>query len=362
MQKAMKITTTLFPLFLLISLLLCTTFMAVRAENLTTISSTGMVRSQTSELIVGYGMSGGFVSDTSWGPLGRYFAEYHIQMLAGVGCNILRIGTNYMGWQTNYQVGANVPDKDYPDYIAQLCQWCRQYGIKVFITMHRYETSGTFDYTDKADIIRNNGGAGDAWIAWGVEMIEMCQPDAIDTMNEHTSVVTHQEWYDFNVRSIEAYRAVSPNITIFVEGTRGSGNARGRLDDFMDNPLPYDNIVYYLHRYWERMQDSYCYEYRDGDPVLAKQMLYTFLDGEFHINNPDTLWPNVWIGEMGAYQYQDNKPNNWELAIQGYYDWCEDRDVGHTQYAFGKSNHPMFDTATHTQFNDAGQLWIDNLP
>jgi len=369
---------------------------------------------------LGYEMSG-VNMPSAGGDWTSRFDETPLNVFRDAGGKTIRFHINWYRWMNpNPDPEGNPVSSNYRDYIKQLCDWSREKGLRSVIGLFSSRGWST-DWEQKYAIITNrNYTTGqpasvdpvymDAfgeersdpqtdWINWGKEIIAYCNPDGIDMMSEHTSSVDFDEWRDFCIRSITEYRSVKPTIHCYVEGYRSKrsngnpdidytednypGGWPARLDDFMIQPLPFDDITYELHRYWTSTATTsyslpFSSDYKNGRLAEGRAKLFDYFDWIYkvgdHSDRPvggrydvNTLWPNVAVGEYGAYNRDflpgstgDNAPTNWDIMMQDFYDWCKSRDIHFIQWAFS-SSWPML-TSDETALNSAGQLWADNLP
>jgi len=175
-------------------------------------------------------------------------------------------------------------------------------------------------------------------------------------MDEHTGVVSFEEWRTFQQIAIKAFRDENPNIHCFVEGTRAFN--RSRLDEFMQNPLPFSNITYKLHRYHHFGYDGWAEAFKDGDIARGRNLLFSYYDSLFHVGEPNTLYPDVGLTEWGAYDYDPFA--YWDDIAQAHYDYFKTRDVFNTLYGFTKRKWNVL-TNDHMNLNPAGQIMAANL-
>jgi len=255
------------------------------------------------------------------------------------------------GWVNNDT--SNVLGIYYKDYIKQLCEWCSP-QIKVLLDLAM--DGADFGSARKIQMMRTPS-LRSAWIEFGRDVISHCHPDAILILDEpcvqsdiDEGFITEEQYRLFVNESIEAYRSVDPDITVFVFGIPFK-----YLSVFHDNPLPYENVVYVLNfPYYSGPGTGWRDYYYNGQLGEGLTDLYENLDWKFGVmKGRDSFCLTA-----GVREYQ---PNNWDALMLDVYEYCKTNDIYFFQFAFSKWKWSML-MEDHTQFNDVGQLWAENVP
>ena len=297
------------------------------------------------------------VSDAGWSsPWGKYFSQAQIDLLKENGATTVRIMLNKEPWysgDTNNVLG--IP---YRDYIKQLVQWCRP-ELKVILDLTR--DGNDFSWQDKRDVIQNSQKR-QSWINWGKDVVAHCKPHGIGIMNEPTTAVDFDQFYnEFVVPSIQTYRTVDSEIQVFVMQAAPPSKFEGR--DIID--LPYVHIefhVYYDPHSEYRSARDWELDYEDGNLETAKAKLWKWLDtkiGSIPKNK-------IFLGEVGVrMENGETTPSlpNWDVFLKDMYDYTTKKHmVGLTQYGFTKRYYLMLNPPDYTTWTTYGESWTQNNP
>lgn len=301
-----------------------------------------------------YNMSnwwGMVVSDTAWGDIaqgwgyGDYFDQEYIDFLAEKGATGFRVMLDKYAWDLN---AVNNLGYNYQTYITNLVSWCSTAGVNCYIDLTRDSYHGGEGYTefggaDKVEVITDAGYKA-AWIAWGVDVITTCSPDAISIMNEPLTA-SMADWLVFVDESITAYRAVDANLTIFVPPCPWWSTDDAAYIAAMN---AYDSkVVSTFHFYYEYPPagssgaNTARTAYGEGRFVDGKALMYAYLDYKFSgLTNSRCS-----LDEVGVYENVTRDPwtstgvpndTNWQRWMEDVYEYTVDRGLhGLFQYAIG---------------------------
>jgi len=210
-----------------------------------------------------------------------------------------------------------------------------------------------------------------AWINWGVEMINYCNPDGIEIMNEpgQSGYTTTQAQYRVFVdASIAAYRGAKPSIIVAAEAMPFY-TLQNWASDQIDDP----NFIYELHHYlstsptggpqYTAMQDAYLEGRLDEAKVnhyaylnwrlstLPKERVFISECGILGMNPPYSIDPT--LGGQVIY---------WENFMVDLYDFMKTNHwYGLLQWAISW-NYRLLKTNGIELQEPYGQLWADNIP
>jgi len=350
-------------LALLLFILSATTVQSLEPKD-NTISSYGIVNSATHKLWWGV-----TVSDAAWEPWGSYFCRTQIDLLKQSGATAIRIMLDKNAWY-NRDVG-NILGITFPDYIKQLVEWCKP-EIKVLLDLTRDTSNPSWitspGWTAELEIITSSPLRTE-WINWGKEVISYCKPDAIGIMNEpggDGETTSFDYYYDnFVIPSINAYRSIDPNISIFVMGMPFYD-----LNGYVDRPINDDKVFYQYHFYYDyppnpkasQLQKNLCNAYGEGRLSEARNYLNQFFDWKF------TGLPKlrIHIAECGPKMTKGQTvPSipNWDAFLIDTYDYAKQHLNGLFQYGFTKGKYLMlYPSTSYSTFTPYGQLWAQNCP
>ena len=323
-----------------------------------------MVNSATHKLWWGAG-----VADTMWGPpWGGFFCRTQIDILKQSGATAVRIMLDKRPWDTNDT--SNILGLKYRDYVKQLVAWCKP-ELKVQLDLSKDSSQWTDDYgwAQKKAIIETPA-LRTAWINWGKAVISHCNPDAIGLMGEpggDGQTTTFNYYYDnFVIPSLNAYRAVDPNIIVFVMPMPFHD-----LSGFVTRPINDDKAIYEYHFYYNpkitsasQVQLDMLDAYAKGDLVAAKGYLFDYFDWKFSGLPKD----RINIGELGVLGMTGDDPSsiltNWRAFMQDCYDYVEQQQLqGLFQFGITKKYYCMLGPGTnYTELTPYGELWAQNCP
>ncbi|MCW3997061.1 MAG: glycoside hydrolase family 5 protein [Candidatus Bathyarchaeota archaeon] len=311
---------------------------------------------------------GTVVSDTAWEHWGSYFSEIQIDILKQSGATAVRIMLDKSAWDSKDT--NNVLSIPYPDYIKKVVEWCNpEIRVLLDLTRDTSNPSWTSDagFPAKLEIITTSS-LRNKWINWGKEVISYCNPDAIGLMNEPGGggqKTTFDYYYDnFVIPSINAYRAIDPNISIFVMSMPFID-----LSGFAQRPINDPNVFYEWHLYYDsdvQLEDTSTryyntvYAYVDGNLAEAKDYLYQYFDWKFS-GIPSN---KINIGECGVASMSGDVPTdpNWDAFMKDLYSYTKEHGLnGMFQYGFTKRYYRMLYT-TYQTLNPYGDFWAQNVP
>ena len=214
-----------------------------------------------------------------------------------------------------------------------------------------------------ANIITNYQAQGDNWISQFSTIIGDLQPDAIEVMNEPDATpsgINFTQYRDFIVKASTAFRAVKPNMPLYVEGMpywdlkdRGYGTW---ASDPMSN-AGFSDVWYCPHVYYDSVtanRYNWSLAYQAGNLAQAKTYLYDYIE------NPVT--------NLGLKAYEDaglpicwtetgiNQPYaNWQAFLTDLYAYI----VAHNQgvMAFGLIYNDPWGMVADACLHDAERVW-----
>ena len=305
-------------------------------------------------------MWGAVVSDTAWGAdyPGCYFGENQVKILATSGATAVRIMLDKNSWSG---------DKD---YIKQLVDWCHNEGLDVLLDLTRDSSMNPFEAPEKQQVIESSS-MRTAWIDWGKEVIAYCNPDAIGLMNEPYYPDFAYYFDNFVVPSIGAYRAVDPNVIIFVMGLSPTDIGGFAAGGYGDSLLADDKVIFEWHIYFtypmslsdtSQIWYNTCTSYGEGNLADAKNYLQQYLAWKFS-GFPLT---KINVAELGCASMTEDVPSqpHWDVFMQDFYDYVAENELnGLFQYAVSTKYYRMFDyTTDYTTLTPYGELWCQNCP
>lgn len=252
--------------------------------------------------------------------------------------------------------------------------WCKtaitqgeQKGIKVILSGH---PSNNEDWANKASIILNENGLGDEWISEWTEIIKILQPQGIEIMNEPPDAglsgnpnLTFVAYRQFCIEAINAYRAVKPNLIIFVDGCPFWNPGMWASD-----PLPFSNVYYTFHLHYGVLGlqeaptglEDWWNAYLTGDLAQAKIFLEDYLlNGQGMKALLDKGLPIQFI-ESGTSLEQPN----WDAWLRDMYVITAKYNAGFQQFSLG-ANPPDINgilEADWETLNPMGLIWAENMP
>jgi hypothetical protein len=289
------------------------------------------------------------VVDTAFQPWGSYFTDTQINLMKSAGATGIRIMLDRNPWINNDT--SNILGVQYRDYIKELREWCSP-QIKVMLDLAM--DGSDFNSTKKIQMMINPSLRLD-WIKFGCDAVSHCHPDAICILDEpcneadvDTGSITEEQYRLFVEESIEAYRSIDPEITVFVFGVPFK-----YLFMFHDDPLPYENVVYALNFPYYAGPDSDAADlYYRGLLEEGRAALYRNLDWKFGImKGRDSLCLTAGVREY--------KPDNWDALMRDVYEYCKANGIHFLQFAFSKWKWSLLNT-DYGSFNEIGRLWADN--
>ncbi len=265
--------------------------------------------------------------------------ERDYDRLKSLGVNIVRLALNPDFW-TNH---STLPDIDgvtteYVQLVDDIVSWCEARGIYLMLEHHAGSQTGLAQiYVDPTN-----------WINWLVELATRYRNDSyvsINILNEppgdsycpppyNTRETCSARWRQVASMAIEAIRAVSPNVLLWVDPAGFAGSPL--VYDFSGKPLPYPNIVYCMHTYYHSDLGTlvgnswpardYAQAYWEGNLTYAKQSYEQFLFSYGWSLLNENL--PVAVTEFGVW-YPDN---SWNVQIKDFYDLCQKYGVSWIQW------------------------------
>ncbi|MFX1362974.1 MAG: hypothetical protein ACFE7A_05940 [Promethearchaeota archaeon] len=307
------------------------------------------------------------IGDTFWPPCGSYFTDTQIDMIRNANGTCIRLLIEYKAWDEN--LTDNILGISYRDYLKQLVEWCHP-DIKVFTELTNDANYENWNAETKVEIIRDDAKR-QKWIAWGVEVVEYCNPDGIGLMDEPCGAgsmdslnFTPEEYRTtFVVPFIEALRTVDSDVKIFVQGNPWhyfdmffpEGEEHGGITGA--GLLPYDNVVYLMsYPYYSGNDVGWESLYYGGDLAAARNALHRMLDGK--VGGIVSQGGEI---HLTASVYRADLPN-WTAFLKDTYDWMKDNNIGFTQYGLTKGTNWRLVESNYVEWNNIGQFWAENVP
>lgn len=350
------------------------------------------------------GLWGITVADTCWGDLrytpsgyGSFFSKHQIDLVANAGANHIRLQINKEPWDSGDTT--NIYGIPYRDYIKQLVQEMHDVGIYVRMELAQYGCSVSnpdhvCSANAKIQMVRDTHPvvSSQDWIDWGTEVLQYIpEIDMITNIDEPSSKTAQLEenapyfsddWREFCIRCIEAWRAVRPNVAICVMGAPfyyldqfflGGGTLEdGGIYINRKGPLPYENIYYGFHRpYYTGWGSTFSNYYYAGDLTTGRSALRNNLDVK--MKPLIDLGEEVILTASVAYSIRSRDdpfpPVNWQACMKDTYDWCLDRGVHQEQYGattnwwnvFQSERTEILGAEEYMDWNSVGQYWVDYL-
>jgi hypothetical protein len=258
--------------------------------------------------------------------------------------NVVRLTLNKYYWE-NHKTLPNIDGvvNEYVSLVDSIVSWCATRDIYIVLE-YVYDIDNTADWSQsvKAEKIFVNPTG---WINWWVEVVDRYkdQPRVmINPLNEPPSAnyqsapynskeACSARWREVLSQLIEAVRAVTPNIVIFIDPA-----GFDLMYDFSSKHLPYPNIVYCMHIYYHSALGSivghpwnpwhWAELYWNGQLTQAKQEFESFLLN-YGFNLLDEKIP-VYVSEFGVWV----PDQNWDVQIRDFYSLCEKYGVGWMQW------------------------------
>lgn len=247
--------------------------------------------------------------------------ETSMDLFASTSANFIRLTVNGYIWHILKA----------PKYIAAVdtvIQWSKARGIMVVLDNHGWYDPITDTSYHEAEYI-------DEWQNFMVALAQRYKAEGavigFDLWNEPQGDIDQETYYSMLPSVISAIQAVDPSYLCFVEpwGSCAEGND---MQYFIDNPLPFNNVVYCAHNYyaWDYPWFDYAINYGNGNFDIAKQQMeQTYYERFIHMSQ----YRPVMNMETGVYRDSSKNPN-WDV-------WENDSLALYEKYGVGVSWYPF---------------------
>jgi len=181
------------------------------------------------------------------------------------GADIIRIPFNQEWIMT---------DEVYVNMLDEVINWIKMNGAYVLLDLQWRDTIVKIPSIPDSEAIN-------MWIKLATKYSE--DPAILYDIHNETHDIAFSAWRERAIEIIEGIRSVHPSSLIFVSGMDWAND----VSDWAANPLPYDNIVYSVHKYpWSSPENRW-----DGQFGNYSEQIPMFI-GELGGEEGDINWGN----------------------------------------------------------------------